>query len=106
MAGETELSVESNPHLKIPQIGTVIIEDDVEIGANSTIDRATIGATIIGKGTKIDNQVMVAHNCRVGKEVLLVSQVGIAGSCVVEDRAILAGQVGVKDHMITCYSCS
>jgi UDP-3-O-[3-hydroxymyristoyl] glucosamine N-acyltransferase len=99
MQGDTELSLESNPHLKIPQIGTVIIEDDVEIGANSTIDRATIGATIIGKGTKIDNQVMVAHNCRVGKEVLLVSQVGIAGSCVIEDRAILAGQVGVKDHI-------
>jgi UDP-3-O-[3-hydroxymyristoyl] glucosamine N-acyltransferase len=99
MAGGTDISFDPNPLLKIPQIGTVIIEDDVEIGANSTIDRATIGATVIGKGTKIDNLVMVAHNCTVGKEVILVSQVGIAGSCTIEDRAILAGQVGLKDHL-------
>ena len=99
MAGIKTLSSEPNPHLKIPQIGTVIIEDDVEIGANSTIDRATIGATTIGKGTKIDNLVMIAHNCTIGKEVLLVAQVGIAGSSTIGDRAVLAGQVGVKDHL-------
>jgi UDP-3-O-[3-hydroxymyristoyl] glucosamine N-acyltransferase len=99
MAGKNEFSSEPNPHLKIPQIGTVVIEDDVEIGSNSTIARATIGATVIGKGTKIDNLVMVAHNCRIGREVLLVAQVGIAGSCIINDRAILAGQVGIADHI-------
>jgi UDP-3-O-[3-hydroxymyristoyl] glucosamine N-acyltransferase len=99
MNGVNELSEEANPLLKIPQIGTVIIEDDVEIGSNSTIDRATIGATRIGKGTKIDNLVMVAHNCHVGTEVILVSQVGIAGSCYIGDRAVIAGQVGMKDHV-------
>ncbi len=97
--GIKTLSSESNPHLKIPQIGTVIIEDDVEIGANSAIDRATIGATVIGQGTKIDNLVMIAHNCTIGKEVLLVAQVGVAGSSSIGDRAVLAGQVGVKDHI-------
>jgi UDP-3-O-[3-hydroxymyristoyl] glucosamine N-acyltransferase len=99
MAGIRQLDSSPNPHLKIPQIGTVIIEDDVEIGANSTIDRATIGATIIGQGTKIDNLVMIAHNCTIGKEVLLVAQVGLAGSSSIGDRAILAGQVGVADHL-------
>jgi UDP-3-O-[3-hydroxymyristoyl] glucosamine N-acyltransferase len=99
MAGSSEFSREPNPHLKIPQIGTVVIEDDVEIGSNSTIARATIGATVVGKGSKIDNLVMVAHNCRIGREVLLVAQVGIAGSCVINDRAILAGQVGIADHI-------
>ena len=96
----TELSFESNPLLKIPQIGTVIIEDDVEIGSNTTIDRATIGATTIGRGTKIDNQVMIAHNCTIGKDVIIVAQVGIAGSCTIGDRAIIAGQAGLKDHII------
>ena len=99
MKGINELSEEDNPLLKIPQIGTVILEDDVEIGSNTTIDRATIGATKIGKGTKVDNLVMIAHNCQIGKEVILVSQVGIAGSCVVGDRAVMAGQVGVADHV-------
>jgi UDP-3-O-[3-hydroxymyristoyl] glucosamine N-acyltransferase len=99
MAGKSEYSKDPNAHLKIPQIGTVVVEDDVEIGSNSTIARATIGATVIGQGTKIDNLVMVAHNCRIGREVILVAQVGIAGSCVIGDRAILAGQVGVADHI-------
>jgi UDP-3-O-[3-hydroxymyristoyl] glucosamine N-acyltransferase len=99
LAGVKELSLAPNPLLKIPQIGTVIIEDDVEIGSNTTIDRATIGATKICQGAKIDNLVMVAHNCTIGREVILVAQVGVAGSCLVEDRAILAGQVGVKDHI-------
>lgn len=99
MAGDFNLVDESNPHLKIPNIGNVIIEDDVEIGSHTTVDRATMGNTIIGAGTKIDNLVMIAHNNRIGKECLIVSQTGLAGSCNVGDRAILAGQVGVKDHI-------
>ncbi len=77
----------------------MIIEDDVEIGSNSTIDRATIGATRVGHGTKIDNLVMMAHNCQIGTEVILVAQVGIAGSCTIGDRAVIAGQAGMKDHI-------
>ncbi len=99
VAGKNELSDEPNPHLKIPQVGTVIVEDDVEIGSNTTVDRATIGATVIGAGTKIDNLVMIAHNCRIGKEAIIVAHAGIAGSCTIGDRAILAGHVGVKDHI-------
>lgn len=86
-------------HEKIPQIGTVIIEDDVEIGACTTIDRATTGKTIIGKGTKIDNLVQIAHNVKVGKNCILVAQAGIAGSSRLGDGCILAGQVGVADHV-------
>lgn len=99
MAGNFDLLDESNPHLKIPQIGTVVIEDDVEIGSCTTIDRATMGATTIGRGSKIDNQVMIAHNVKIGQEVLVVAQVAVAGSCNVGDRAILAGQASVKDHI-------
>jgi len=84
---------------KIPQIGTVIIEDDVEIGANSTIDRATTGATIICRGTKIDNLVQIGHNVRVGCNVILVSQTGIGGSSEIGEGAVLGGQVGVADHV-------
>ena len=84
---------------KIPSIGSVEICDDVEIGANATVDRGTIENTIIGKGTKIDNLVMIAHNCKVGENCLIVSQVGIAGSCVIGDRVVLAGQVGLADHL-------
>jgi UDP-3-O-[3-hydroxymyristoyl] glucosamine N-acyltransferase len=86
-------------HHKIPQIGRVVIEDDVEIGCNTTIDRATTGETRIGKGTKIDNLVQIAHNVQVGEHCLLVSQVGIAGSSTLGHHVILAGQVGVKDHV-------
>ena len=86
-------------HRKIPQAGTVRIEDDVEIGANSTIDRATLGETVIGKGTKIDNLVMVAHNVEVGTNAILIAQVGIAGSSKVGNNVVLAGQVGVADHL-------
>jgi UDP-3-O-[3-hydroxymyristoyl] glucosamine N-acyltransferase len=89
---------EEGMHQKIPQVGGVIIEDDVEIGANVTIDRATTGNTVIGKGTKIDNLVQVGHNVTVGKNVILVAQVGIAGSCNIGDGVILGGQVGVADH--------
>ncbi len=99
LAGIAELSREPNPLVKIPQIGTVVLEDDVEIGSNATIARATMGATTIGKGSKIDNLVMVAHNARVGREVIVVSLSGIAGSCVLGDRSIIAGHVGIKDHL-------
>lgn len=86
-------------HKKIPQIGTVIIGDDVEIGACTTIDRATISATRIGDGTKIDDQVHVAHNCVVGRNCLLCGQVGIAGSTTLGDNVVMGGQVGVNDHV-------
>jgi len=86
-------------HRKIPQIGIVRIEDDVEVGANSAIDRATLGETRVGRGTKIDNLVQIGHNVAVGEDVILCGQVGIAGSARVEDRATLAGQVGVNDHV-------
>jgi UDP-3-O-[3-hydroxymyristoyl] glucosamine N-acyltransferase len=86
-------------HYKIPQIGTVEIADDVEIGAGVTIDRARTGATRIGRGTKIDNLVHIAHNVQIGEDCLIVAQVGIAGSSKLDDRVILAGQVGIKDHV-------
>jgi UDP-3-O-[3-hydroxymyristoyl] glucosamine N-acyltransferase len=86
-------------HEKIPQLGRVVIEDDVEIGANSTIDRPPFGETRIGAGTKIDNLVQIAHGVRVGRHVLLAAQAGIAGSSTVEDHVVLAGQVGVAGHI-------
>lgn len=86
-------------HNKIPQIGRVLVEDDVEIGAGTTIDRATTGATVIHKGTKIDNLVQIAHNVEIGENTLLIAQVGIAGSCRIGKRVTLAGQVGVADHV-------
>jgi UDP-3-O-[3-hydroxymyristoyl] glucosamine N-acyltransferase len=90
---------EGGKHRKIPQIGTVILGDDVEIGANSTVDRATLGATKIGRGTKVDDHVHIAHNVVVGEDCLLCGQVGISGSATVGDRVIMAGQVGVNDHI-------
>ncbi len=86
-------------HVKVPQLGTVRIEDDVEIGANSCIDRARFGTTLIRRGTKIDNLVQIAHNVSIGEDCLIVSQVGIAGSAKLGDRVILAGQVGVVGHI-------
>jgi len=86
-------------HRKIPQVGIVRIEDDVEIGANTCIDRATMGETRIGRGTKIDNLVQLAHNVQVGEDVILVSQAGISGSTSIGDRAALGGQVGVAGHV-------
>jgi UDP-3-O-[3-hydroxymyristoyl] glucosamine N-acyltransferase len=86
-------------HRKIPQLGRVRIEDDVEIGANCTVDRGSLGDTRIGRGTKIDNLVHVAHNVDVGEEVLIVAQVGISGSTRIGDRAVLAGQVGLAGHI-------
>jgi len=90
---------EKGSHYKIPQVGGVIVEDDVEIGANVCIDRATVGNTIIGCGTKIDNLVQVAHNVKIGRNCIIVAQVGISGSVEIGDGAIIAGQVGVKDHV-------
>jgi UDP-3-O-[3-hydroxymyristoyl] glucosamine N-acyltransferase len=86
-------------HHKVPQIGTVVIEDDVEIGANTTIDRARFHETRIGEGTKIDNQVQVGHNVRIGKHCLIVSQVGISGSVVLEDFVVVGGQSGIVGHI-------
>lgn len=85
-------------YLLFPQQGALVIEDDVEIGANTTIDRGALEETRIGRGTKIDNLVHIGHNCRIGKNVVIAAQVGISGSCVVEDGAVLAGQVGISDH--------
>jgi UDP-3-O-[3-hydroxymyristoyl] glucosamine N-acyltransferase len=86
-------------HHKIPQIGSVRIEDDVEIGANTTIDRAALGETVIGEGTKIDNLVQVGHNVRIGKHCLLVSQSGVAGSTTLGDYVVVAGQSGFAGHL-------
>ena len=86
-------------HLKIPQRADIVIEDDVEIGANTTIDRPAVGETRIGAGTKIDNLVQVAHGVTVGRRVLLAAQVGIAGSCTIGDDVVLAGQVGVANRV-------
>jgi UDP-3-O-[3-hydroxymyristoyl] glucosamine N-acyltransferase len=86
-------------HHKIPQIGDVVVEDDVEIGANAAIDRPAVGETRIGAGTKIDNLVQIAHGVKVGRNVLLAAQVGIAGSAEIEDNVTLAGQVGVAGHL-------
>lgn len=85
--------------IKIPQVGKVIIEDNVEIGANTTIDRATLGETIIGNGTKIDNLVQIGHNVKIGKNSVIVAQVGIAGSCSIGENVIIAGQAGIADHL-------
>jgi UDP-3-O-[3-hydroxymyristoyl] glucosamine N-acyltransferase len=83
---------------KIPQVGTVVIEDDVEIGANTTVDRAFLDVTRIGAGTKIDNLVQVAHNVEIGRGALLCAQVGISGSSILGDGCVLAGQAGVRDN--------
>jgi UDP-3-O-[3-hydroxymyristoyl] glucosamine N-acyltransferase len=86
-------------HRKIPHVGRCVVEDDVEIGANTTIDRGSIDDTVIGQGTKIDNLVHVGHNVRIGRRCLIMAQVGIAGSARVEDDVILAGQVGLSGHL-------
>lgn len=86
-------------HYKIPQVGKVVIEDDVEIGANCTIDRAALGVTLIGKGTKIDNLVQIAHNVKMGENCIIISQVGISGSTELGNGVILAGQAGIIGHL-------
>lgn len=89
-------------HIKIPQLGNVILEDDVEIGANTTIDRGRFTATRVGRGTKVDNLVMIAHNVQVGEQCLIVAQTGISGSTHLGNRVTLAGQVGVTGHLEIC----
>jgi UDP-3-O-[3-hydroxymyristoyl] glucosamine N-acyltransferase len=86
-------------HVKIPQSGIVVVENDVEIGANTTIDRARFGRTVIGEGTKIDNLVMIAHNVVIGKHCIVCAQVGIAGSAQIGNYVILAGQAGLVGHI-------
>ena len=90
---------EAGRHLKIPQLGNVIIEDDVELGANVCVDRATLGSTLIKRGTKIDNLVQIAHNDVIGEHVIMSGQVGLAGSVQVGNRVMLGAQAGVADHL-------
>ena len=90
---------ENGKHLRFPQQGTLVIEDEVEIGANTTIDRGALGETRIGEGTKIDNLVHIGHNCIIGKNVVIAAQVGLSGSCTIDDNVIIAGQVGLGDHV-------
>ncbi len=89
----------NNQHVKVPQVGNVIIEDNVEIGANTCIDRGALGSTLIGAGSKIDNLVQVGHNNKVGKNVIMCGLTGVSGSCNIEDYAILAGSSGIADHV-------
>jgi UDP-3-O-[3-hydroxymyristoyl] glucosamine N-acyltransferase len=86
-------------YAKFPQVGKLEIGDDVEIGANSTVDRGALDATVIGRGTKLDNLVHVGHNVRIGENVVIAAQTGISGSAVIEDGAVIAGQVGIADHV-------
>ena len=86
-------------HRKVPQLGRVVIHDDVEIGANTTIDRGKLSDTVIGTGCRIDNQVQIGHNVVLGQRCIVVSQVGISGSCTIGDDVVLAGQVGLADHV-------
>lgn len=90
---------EQGQHIKVPQVGNVVLEDNVEIGACCTIDRATMESTIVGEGTKTDNQVHIAHNARIGKKCLLVAQVGISGGTVLEDYVVMAGKSGASGHI-------
>lgn len=90
---------EEGCHRLSAQLGNVVLGADVEIGSGSTIDRGTYGSTLIGEGTKIDNQVMIAHNCRIGRHNMICAQVGIAGSTTTGDYVVMAGQVGVRDHV-------
>ena len=86
-------------HEKVPQVGRVVVDDDVEIGANSTLDRARFSQTSIGEGTKIDNLVQVAHNVVIGKHCIVCAQVGISGSTTIEDYVIIGGQAGLAGHL-------
>jgi len=86
-------------HHKFPKLGQVVIEDDVEIGSNSTIDRGSLGDTVIGEGTKIDNLVQIAHNVRVGRHCVIAAQTGISGSVEIGDYVVIGGQVGVGDKV-------
>jgi UDP-3-O-[3-hydroxymyristoyl] glucosamine N-acyltransferase len=91
--------LDAGAHRKVPQVGNVIIGDDVEIGANVTVDRGALGPTVIGKGSKIDNLVQIAHNVQIGEHCLVISQAGIAGSSKLGNYVILAGQAGIAGHL-------
>jgi UDP-3-O-[3-hydroxymyristoyl] glucosamine N-acyltransferase len=97
--GKSDAAVTPQSWTRIHSLGSVRIGDDVEIGANATIDRGTVADTLIGDGTKLDNMVHVGHNCRIGRDCLLCGQVGIAGSVTVGDRVVLGGQTGVADNL-------
>lgn len=90
---------ENGTYVKIPQLGIVIIEDDVEIGANTCIDRAMFEATIIREGSKLDNLIQIAHNCQIGKNTVIAAECGIAGSVSIGNNCVIGGQVGIKDHV-------
>lgn len=90
---------EEGMHVKVPQVGNVALEDDVEIGANSAVDRATLGTTRVGRGTKIDNLVQVGHNVTIGNDCVICGSVGISGSVEIGDNVVMGGQVGVSDHV-------
>jgi UDP-3-O-[3-hydroxymyristoyl] glucosamine N-acyltransferase len=90
---------DGSSYYPIPQIGIVVLEDDVEIGANTCIDRAALEVTLVRRGTKLDNLVQVAHNCQIGEDCMIVSQVGISGSTQIGNHVTLAGQVGVAGHL-------
>jgi UDP-3-O-[3-hydroxymyristoyl] glucosamine N-acyltransferase len=92
------LDPESGCYEKFPQIGRLVVEDDVEIGANTTIDRGALDETRIGRGTKIDNLVHIGHNCRIGENVVIAAQAGFSGSVVIENDVVLGGQVGIGEH--------
>lgn len=85
--------------IKVPQLGTVVLKDDVEVGSNTAIDRGTLGVTTIGRGTKLDNMVHIAHNCTIGEDVVMAAGAMVAGSTVIGDRCALAGQVGIAGHL-------
>jgi UDP-3-O-[3-hydroxymyristoyl] glucosamine N-acyltransferase len=89
----------NHAHVKVPQVGNVIIDDNVEIGANTCIDRGALGSTTIGMGSKIDNLVQVGHNNKIGKHVIMCGLTGISGSCTIGDYAIMAGSSGIADHV-------
>jgi UDP-3-O-[3-hydroxymyristoyl] glucosamine N-acyltransferase len=90
---------QTGEHVLFPQQGSLVIEDDVEIGANTTIDRGALGETRICQGSKLDNLVHIGHNCRIGRNVVIAAQVGISGSCTIDDNVTIAGQVGLGDHV-------
>ena len=93
----SDLFFERRGYEKFPQVGRVDIGDHVEIGANSCVDRAALGVTSIGEGTKLDNLVHIGHNCRIGRHVVIAAQTGLSGGVVVEDYAVIGGQVGIGD---------
>jgi UDP-3-O-[3-hydroxymyristoyl] glucosamine N-acyltransferase len=89
----------NHQHIKVPQVGNVVLGDHVEIGANTCIDRGALGSTTLGIGSKIDNLVQIGHNNKIGRHVIMCGQVGVSGSCQIDDYAILAGSAGIADHV-------